>query len=219
MKIGEKTPSKVLLDLHYLPSLEYFCCVLPFEELLIESCENYQKQSYRNRCKIMSANRKLDLSVPVRKDAKNIPIRKINIDYNQPWLNTHWRSIISAYGKAPFAEYFLRDFETVFFSKPAFLFDLNFQLLTLCLKLLGWSKDIRLTEVYLKNYGSEVLDCRGDIIPKVTFRERAFYKVYPYNQIFGKEFVPNLSVIDLLFCEGPNADYILRKSNRLQDFG
>lgn len=202
-------PSSVVVDLHYLPSLEYFTCLLNFEQVFIEREEHFQKQSFRNRCYIRGANKVQKLSIPVKKGSQKTKIKDVQIDNQQKWQNEHWRSIHSAYGKAPFFEYFKDQFESVFSKSNICLFDLNYELLTLCLNILQVSVNISFTSEYVKNYDSGFYDARSTIHPKKNYKTNSFYQPFPYYQIFGKEFVPNLSIIDLIFCEGINSRQIL----------
>lgn len=175
-----------------------------------EAHEQYQKQSYRNRCYVLTANKVDVLTVPVLHGTRHQPIRDLRIDNGQPWQNHHWRSIQAAYGKAPFFEYYAPDFEQVLRQNQSFLFDLNLDLLTLCLKLLGVCTLLNLTECYEKIPPSGLFDARSRIIPRNGPETHLFYHPEPYMQNFGQNFAPNLSIIDLLFCQGPNAlDYLV----------
>ena len=205
----------LLVDLHYLPSIEYFCCLDTFDSIILESHEHFIKQTYRNRCHILGPNGRLTLSVPVIGGRKKIAVKDIRIDHDQKWTNNHWRAIQSAYGKAPFYEFYQDYFETIFQGKETFLIDLNYKLLTLCLHLLGVQKELVFSEKYENPpNGNNISDFRPVIHPKVPFAQRTFYQPAYYPQIFGKDFVPNLSIIDLLMCEGPNSLTIVRKSTR-----
>ncbi len=203
----------VLIDLHCLPSLEFFTCVLAFDEVILESNENYSKQSYRNRAYILGANKTEMLVVPVLDGNKKVLIRDVKIDYSQNWHVNHWRTIRAAYGKSPFFEFYSDYFQGVLNKKNTFLWDTNVELLTICLKLLRVNKTIRQTETYQKQVDSSVFDARNLINPKKTYESRSFYNAVPYHQNFGNEFVPNLSIIDLLFCRGNQASEILKKSS------
>ena len=203
---------KVLIDLQYLPSIEYFTVFNIHKDIVIEACENFEKQSYRNRAHIMSANKITPLSIPVLGGNSKQSIRDIRIDNKQRWLDIHWRGILSAYGKAPYFEYYADYFNQIFFKRHEFLFELNLELLTLCLKLLNYDNVITFSEKYQKNPVGGILDLRSIIHPKKDFSKNVFYQPYSYIQLFGKEFVPNLSIIDVLFSEGPNADNVIHQS-------
>jgi hypothetical protein len=199
----------LLTEIQYLPPVEYFAEVLKYESLLIEGCENFQKQSYRNRCYILGANKVEELSVPVKKKEGKYGIREAEIDYDQKWLQIHWRSIVSAYGKSPYFEYYQDFFYKVYFKKHKFLFDLNYELLELCFKLTGISIKPELTGAYLPvtdGSSTGIKDLRGQIHPKKISKA----ELTGYTQVFGKDFVSNLSIIDLLFCEGKNSLNVLR---------
>ena len=201
-----------LLDLHYFPSIEYFVLLSNYEKVQVEAHENYEKQSYRNRCYILGSNKIQALTVPVLNGNSKVIVKDIKIDYSQKWLNIHWRSIASAYGKSPFFMFYGDYFEKIIYKKYEFLYDLNFELLLLLIKFLGLKTRIETTSVYQKDVGTEFLDLRSTIHPKTDFKENGFFTPYRYNQIFGREFVNNLSILDLLFCEGRNTLEVLRKS-------
>jgi hypothetical protein len=203
----------VLIDLHYLPSLEFFSCLLNFDKIILESNENYIKQSYRNRCYILGANKPEMLIIPILDGNKKILIKDIKIDYSQHWQLNHWRTIRAAYGKSPFFEFYIDYFQKVFEKKNTFLWDTNVELLTICLKLLRQEKTICLTEKYEKAPNSTIFDARSMINPKKEIENSEFYKIVPYQQNFGNKFESNLSIIDLLFCRGNQALEILKKSS------
>ncbi len=212
MNYSEVIDQKVLIDLHYLPSIEYFTVFHSYKNIEIEVYENFVKQSYRNRTHILSPNKISKLSIPVLGGNSKRPIREIEIDNNQRWADIHWRGIISAYGKAPFFEYYADYFHQVFLKKHQYLFDFNFELLTLCLKLLDYDHVITFSEKHELTPSEGVLDLRSVVHPKKDFAMNTFYQPYSYIQLFGKEFAPNLSIIDVLFCEGPNANNIVHQS-------
>src|SRR5690606_16536521 len=131
---------------------------------------------------------------------------------SQNWRNIHLRGIQSAYGKAPFFEYFFPGLEKVFLKGHRYLYDFNFDLLTLCLENLR--HPARLVETTEYRFYEEGIDFRGMVNAKVPFGQRNIYKPYPYTQIFGVNFAPNLSVIDLLFCVGPDANRVILSSRK-----
>ncbi|MGK7395575.1 MAG: WbqC family protein [Candidatus Cyclobacteriaceae bacterium M3_2C_046] len=207
-----KNNSALLIELQYLPPIAYFSSWGSFNTIIIEKQEYFEKQSYRNRCYIRGANKVQTLSVPVYGSRKKILTRDIRIDYQQKWVNEHWRSISSAYGKSPFFEHFADLFHRIYHKRPAFLFDLNWFMLSLCLEILGWKKNIKFSEQYEKNPKSPIKDLRSAIHPKKSIETFSFYKTFPYNQIFGVKFEANLSIIDLIFCEGLNTNDIIHNS-------
>jgi hypothetical protein len=204
--------NQVVIEPHYLPSIEFFACIHPYENLQIEVEENYIKQTFRNRCYILGANNTQTLTIPVINGNSKILMKDIQIDNSQRWSGEHWRSIQSAYGKAPFYEFFSDYFENSFSQKKRFLLDFNLEMMTICLTLLKQSKNISKTEKFEKVLKNDVLDARSLITPKETHAKRQIYKPYPYMQVFGKDFVVNLSIIDLLMNEGPNAQTVVTNS-------
>lgn len=201
--------TRLLIELHYLPCLDYLSGVMQFGEIQLEAQEHYQKQSYRNRCYVLTANKTDILTVPVQQGTRHQPIRDLRIDTSQAWQMHHWRCLRAAYGKAPFFEYYAPDFEQVYQKHWTFLFDLNYELLTICLKLMGLRPSINLTEWYDKAAPVGLFDARSKVNPRNGPESYLFYRPVAYPQNFGQKFVPNLSVIDLLFCQGPAATDVL----------
>lgn len=204
--------TQAIIELHYLPSIPYIATWVHFDEIIIESKESYTKQSFRNRCQIRTANKVADLIVPIQKGNSNIPIQEIRIDQNQSWIKNHWRAIQSAYGNAPFFEHYKDDIERILHSNPRFLFDLNLQFLELIFIMIGLNKKIIFSQKYEKEYPSFIQDLRSSVHPKQENRVLDFYSPQEYMQVFGNQFIKDLSIIDLIFCEGPNAIHILKRS-------
>lgn len=202
----------IITELFYLPPIEYFVAILREKKVFIDVSENYQKQTYRNRAQVMLANKIETLSIPIIAGNKKIKISHIKIDHSQKWMNVHLRGIQSAYGKAPFFEFYFPYLEQVFLKKFDLLTVLNRELLTVCLKLL--QLDISVENHDKTTSESELKDLRGVIDAKTDHKERNIYKAHPYSQLFGLDFVPNLSVLDLLFCMGPESKDILMKSQK-----
>ncbi|MCC9138132.1 WbqC family protein [Pontibacter silvestris] len=182
--------------------MHFFWHALRADSLLVEQHENYIKQSYRNRCHVLSAQGLQVLSIPVlRGNSKDkIRITDIEIDYSQKWYNIHWRTIQAAYGKAPYFEFYSDYIREVYERQPKFLFDLNIELLRLYLKLLKLNKPLNFTDSYVTEAPDNVLDLRNKVHPKI-YPDNLHVK--PYIQVFGKQFVSELSIIDLLFTQGP----------------
>ncbi|MEJ2003764.1 MAG: WbqC family protein [Cyclobacteriaceae bacterium] len=201
-----------LIEVHYLPSLEYFCSLMSFAHVKLEAHEHFIKQTYRNRCYIRGANNIQMLNIPVEKGRSKTPIRDLKTDNRQSWRKHHWRSLKSAYGNAPFFEFFEPHLQQHFKKEVVFLVDFTYPLLTLCLDWLGISTTLSWTDMYENQPDRDVLDLRSVINAKSDYSERSFYTPVPYPQVFGKNFAPNLSIVDLLSCEGPNAVSILKRS-------
>ncbi|MEQ8688909.1 MAG: WbqC family protein [Imperialibacter sp.] len=203
----------VVSEFPLLPCIEYFAVWESFDKVIFDVHENYIKQSYRNRCIILGANGPLALTVPVRHTAPKIPFHEVLIDNSIPWQRPFWKGILSAYGKSPFFEFFGEDFKMAILSPTDRLLDFNEKLLSLCLKCAGLSDKFLQSEKYLLAKDFDFTDLRSKISPKSTNGEIDHFVPTVYQQNFGSEFVPNLSILDLIFCEGPNALHIIKKSS------
>ena len=175
-------------------------------------CENFCKQSYRNRCEIMSANGVLPLTVPVDRANSGLPIKEMKINYITPWQRLHLKGIKSAYTSAPYYDYFFDEIAPILERKDKWLLDLNNTALETILDLLRIKKEITPTTDFIKNYPPEIADFRNGIHPKPAHRtEDLEFSATPYRQVFSDKFpfAPNLSILDLLFCEGYDAKKFL----------
>jgi hypothetical protein len=202
--------NRIAVDLHYFPNLEFFAAIVKADELILFSEDRYQRQSYFNRTQIRLANKVETLSVPIVGRRPRIPFKEILVDNSQDWKKIHLRGIQSAYGKAPFYEYYFPYFEKIFQENHSSLWDMNIELLTICLKLLGISVKIKLADLEENLEISK--DIRGELKPSRHFLEREYYESQSYFQLFGLDFDSNLSILDLLFCEGTSAKSIILKS-------
>ncbi|MFY7918587.1 MAG: WbqC family protein [Chryseotalea sp.] len=200
----------IVIEAHYLPGIAYFKSLANAELILIEKKEYFVKQSYRSRCHINTEHGRDVLLLPVTNKTGKTLIESVRIDYNQKWLNNHWRTIQSAYAKAPFFEFYADDLHAILFKKNEFLFDLNVELLTMCLKWLRISAKLEETSQYEMYYGENIIDCRNVFTPKNQPLEESFYPKAIYTQVFGNNFVKPLSLLDLIFCQGPQAKAYLQ---------
>ena len=204
--------STALIELHYLPCIAYFTALSSCSTVVVEKYEHYEKQTFRNRCYLMGPHRIEPLIVPVLHQHGKPAMHEVRIDYSQKWLNAHWRTIRTAYGSAPFFEYYAPELHDAIFRKPPFLYDLNLALVTLCLKWLRMERVIKETQAYEEKTASDIIDLRGVINPKKEGGCNRIYKSIEYRQVFGSKFVPNLSLIDLVFSQGPGAWDIVKAS-------
>ena len=189
----------------------------------IEACENYQKQSYRNRCRFYGAEGVQTLSFPIiHKDGTHKqPIADIEIDYSTPWLQQHQKAIVSAYRTSAYFEYYMDELFGIMDGRPARLLDLNMQLTGFFIEKTGIAVELRMTEDFSRDGsqttpdGNTVIceDLRETIHPKrpdTILRDYGLEK--PYFQVFSPKhgFQSNLSIMDLLFNEGPDSILYLK---------
>ena len=206
----------LLLNTAYFPPIEYFAQLAKYSFFYLEACENYRKQSYRNRCYFYGASGKemLQVSISHIGEGKPVPIRKVPVDYSTPWVIRTQRAIDSAYRTSAYFEYYRDSLFSILDSKPEFLWDLNLNLIRYFIEKCGLRTEIRFTEELIREYPDGTQDLRDIIHPK---KESSFGKEKPYFQVFSGKygFIPNLSIMDLLFNEGPDSISYLRTSSRL----
>lgn len=197
----------VLIELHTLPGVAYFSIIATASEVLLEGYEHYQKQTYRNRYYINTSHGKLRLTVPVDvPSGEKIGIRAVRVEAGLGWRNQHWRSIESAYRKAPFFEHYADELHSILFhSGTNFLWDLNRALLSFCLTQLRLPVCVSETVAYEHRPDAAILDVRNFLREPNQGAAHLFYQPQPYHQVFGNAFVGDCSIIDLLFCLGPQA--------------
>lgn len=185
----------------YLAPIEYYSALFHSESAIIEIHDNYQKQSYRNRCIIGGANGPLSLSIPIEKpETLKCKTKDIRIADHGNWRHLHWNAIVSAYNSTPFFEYYEDNFRPFYEKQYTFLHDFNEELRQLICRLIGIETPVSYTEEFILNVPDATIDYRETIHPK---RESDF-TTRPYYQVFAEKhgFLPNLSIIDLLFNMG-----------------
>lgn len=212
----------VLLTTAYFPPIEYLAAIanecrfnpgmteVEPAVVFIEACEHYVKQSWRNRCRFYAADGAQTLNFPVRHEDFGKPISQMRIDWKTAWLTRHERAIISAYRTSPYFEYYQDELFAILDSRPELMLDFNTQILRFFLRKTGIPADIRFTSEWeaVTIEGHKVTDLREAIHPK---RPNSILKGLglerPYWQVFSPKhgFIPGLSIMDLLFNEGPDS--------------
>lgn len=218
----------VLLTTAYFPPIEYLAAIanecrfnpgmteVEPAVVYIEACEHYVKQSWRNRCRFYAADGAQTLNFPVRHEDFGKPISQMRIDWKTDWLTRHERAIISAYRTSPYFEYYQDELFAILDSRPELMLDFNTQILKFFLRKTGIPADIRFTSEWeaVTIEGHKVTDLREAIHPK---RPNSILKDLglerPYWQVFSPKygFIPGLSIMDLLFNEGPDSICYLKE--------
>ena len=203
----------ILVSITYFGPIQYYAKWVSDHPVCLEAHENYLKQTFRNRCIIASANGRLNLTVPVvREERSKIPIREVRIDYSSPWQKNHLRALESAYRKSPFFDFYIDELLPLFRKRPAFLFDLDLEISHVLCPILKIKTELSLTCEYVGG-GSNPLDFRESIAPGEKWPDPGFSPPL-YSQNFAEKygFLENLSILDLLFQTGPDAEDILKES-------
>jgi hypothetical protein len=206
----------ILLPLTYLGPIQYYSKFLLEGRFVVEQYDSYVKQTYRNRCVILGANGPVILTIPIKKKRgqKNL-VKDIIIDYDTDWRRLHWRGIISAYNSSPFFEFYRDRFEPFYLKKYSFLVDYCFTLTKDVLNLMIIDVDLILSDSYIFPKNKRIIhDFRELIHPKTDIKEDDYFRSVTYQQVFSGKwgFIPNLSILDLLFNLGPEALVILKNS-------
>lgn len=218
----------VLLTTAYFPPIEYLAAIanecrfnpgmteVEPAVVYIEACEHYVKQSWRNRCRFYAADGAQTLNFPVRHEDFGKPISQMRIDWKTDWLTRHERAIISAYRTSPYFEYYQDELFAILDSRPELMLDFNTQILKFFLRKTGIPADIRFTSEWeaVTIDGHKVTDLREAIHPKrpnTILKDLGLER--PYWQVFSPKhgFIPGLSIMDLLFNEGPDSICYLKE--------
>lgn len=218
----------VLLTTAYFPPIEYLAAIanecrfnpgmteVEPAVVYIEACEHYVKQSWRNRCRFYAADGAQTLNFPMRHEDFGKPISQMRIDWKTDWLTRHERAIISAYRTSPYFEYYQDELFAILDSRPELMLDFNTQILKFFLRKTGIPADIRFTSeweaVTIERH--KVTDLREAIHPKrpnTILKDLGLER--PYWQVFSPKygFIPGLSIMDLLFNEGPDSICYLKE--------
>ena len=199
----------LLIDIQYFGTISYINTLFQNSNIIIEQYESFQKMSFRNRCVVAGSNGLINLSVPLEKGrGQKELIKDVRISHSTNWRQQHLRTIESCYSRSPFFEFY-RDGIWKLLEKPeTFLLDQNLKILEWLKKLFKYKGMISVTEEYLKKHSQEIIDKRNVFLPKNQLTDPFPIR---YIQVFEDRigFVPNLCILDLLFCTGPEAGSLL----------
>ena len=197
------------LTIAYFPPIQYFALLAKYPSVRLEACENYQKQSWRNRCRILTAGGPQDLNFPVRhrNGTFSLPVREIEVDYSTPWVLKTERCIDAAYRSSAYFEYYREPLFAILDAQPRTLWDLDLEIIRFLMGKFGLKTEIVPTEEYAADH-VDIHPKRPDSILQELGLEQPYYQVF--SDRYG--FVPGLSAMDLLFNEGPGALEYLRRA-------
>ena len=198
----------VLLSTTYFGPIQWYQKLYRAEHVEIEQWESFQKQTYRNRCLIATANGVQALTVPVEHGDSPL-IKDIRLSDHGNWRHLHWNALQSAYGESPFFEYYQDDIRPFFENHWTFLLDFNEEIRQKMCELIDIQPNVSYTEGFIPEE-SPLTSYRTAISPKhpqddPDFQPKRYYQVY--DQKHG--FLPNLSILDLLFNMGPESIFLL----------
>jgi hypothetical protein len=191
----------------YFSPISQYQALLNSNSITFEVEDNYQKQTYRNRCYIYGANGKQLLNIPVSipKSAKKTKSKDILVE-NSNWQKQHYKSLEAAYNHSPFFEFYKDDLQKLFSKKYTYLLDVNLDSFAFIMEALELSKEYSLSKVYEE---TKLNDFRNLADSKKKVEISFLSYIQMFDQKFG--FLKNLSILDLLFMEGPNSINFLKK--------
>ena len=241
----------LIAEYQYFPSVILYKKLTNFSNIVFDKYEYYRKMTFRNRCRIASAEGTIDLSIPLEKgrDQRSL-IRDVRISGSRKWQAEHWKTILSCYSRSPWFEFYRDELEQLYRQPALFLTDWNLACFEWSIRVLGMPLEISFTDAWYKtspegrrvNPPKEWTDWRNKILPKTSVqRQKGDHSAKPerkalsgagsalkgrdlqqgeaepepviYRQVFEERtgFLPGLSILDLLFCEGKNARGLLAR--------
>lgn len=199
----------LIIEYQYFGSINYIKTSFQFSNIEFEVCETFQKMSFRNRMVLAGSNGLVNLSVPLEKgrDQKQL-LKDVRISYSLPWQQQHWRTIESCYNRSPFYEYYRDWLEGFYTRRPVFLVDLNREIMDWLVRQLKPTAQLGETSGFYTAYPAEIADYRNRWLPR-NFQNDETSIIY--QQVFEDRigFQKNLSILDMLFCEGPGSRTLL----------
>lgn len=200
----------IIVENQYFAPVSLYTALSKNSHIVLEQCERYQKRSFRNRCIIAGANGPVTLSVPLQKGREQKTFsRDIRIANQYNWQDQHWKTIVSSYNRSPWFEFYKYSLEEFYMKRFDFLFDWNLELFYWTIQKLEFDIVAEFTINYEKQYDPEIfLDLRDKFLPNNYTQ----FETPVYSQVFMERlgFLPNLSILDLLFCEGKNSSRLLQ---------
>ena len=198
-----------ILQTTYFGPIQWYQKLHRFDHCMIEQYDSYQKQTYRNRCLIATANGVQALTVPVEHNNDRMLVKDLRISDHNQWRRIHWNALQSAYSESPFFEYYADDIRPFFEKRYDFLIDFNEAIRETVCKLIDILPQTEYTSAYNSQW-QESADYRDVIHAKHPLPDNDF-EAKPYWQVFQHKhgFLANLSILDLLFCMGPESVFYL----------
>ena len=202
---------KILLHPTYFGPVSQYAAMLNAREVVFENEDNYQKQTYRNRMYIYGANGKLLLNIPIKHTGNKSghqKYRDIRIENDFPWQKQHWKSLENVYRTSPFFEFYEDEFYPLYHQNFEFLMDFNYHTLELTMECLQTEVPFEKTSEFILK-PEEIINGRS----LVEAKNRKPQQLKPYPQVFQDKFgfLNDLSIVDLIFNEGPNAANYLQQ--------
>lgn len=203
----------ILLSSAYLAPVEYYTKLYAYERVYVERFDHYMKQTYRNRCVIASASGPLALTIPTEKsDELKCLMKDMRISDHGNWRRVHWNAFVASYRHSPFFDYYADEFHVFFERKYEFLYDFNMDLCRWVCRQIDLQPCMLPTGYYVAS-PEAADDFRERIHPKKPCQSYdPQFEAKPYYQVFDAQtgFLPNLSIVDLLFNMGPESLLVLR---------